>query len=810
MGLLSCCTPYLALQLFAMISAVQTLTTERSTLSMPLNVMIWTAGIYKKDIDLVPLLSEVLPRYSPPLDSDTPAHDVQMHINYVHKEAPKSFTDNYSNYIVKQEKDSDGYYTIIINEFASFLEKELEQTGFKTGHPVGDTFSLPILIVNLPQLPKHMFVAHAPAVDEYMTDKCSLSVIANVAFIDFSARACDLHAFITHNAKQVRWFAPDLAQPYPFTFPTAEEAVYTPPKGAYNSHLSSRMMGVVTSAVQSLSTGSLKWRPTHSTVKIFCPIIILKSGGIVENGSERRIHPNLPVIKKWLSSLLLPSQELVLVSADHFVDEHPMLSVAIAAAHMTFASVVRGARGEEHVERVPYIDSNVLFHELTTVGDSLCNMLLMQTGHGEMLHNLILAEMLNNQTALAASYGSKTVRKKAEISAEDRLLKTAVVVPIFVLSDLHIHNERHLNTHNSGKESASAASASASASASSSAPAATPREPPVQPLLDKDTPVAVDTDSSSVIVVHSSAGFVSTFSPYTRNWRDDVDLTDVDSLVAEGLTRALTGLNAPHAQLQDAKDTLDITWTHGSHPFHPFGYLPPEAKSDSHHGVLAGASRRSILISRSHRALQRAGAVLGRFAALAGEIDQVHRFIHSVNWSVPGGGRSLEAKGMAAGSLGPGEVALNVDKDLPSLLHEKITDSSAKQSLLSDKLSDLRKGFLTGSLGVIESSFTALERMLEDLEAYLDQIETEVHAQMKNCHIAFDYDRHLSQIAPVRSADKGLPGGKGSNARTAGAGSGTSMGGAFLALVGVVVFAGVVGGLWYLSTYMLERAKKMK
>ena len=82
-------------------------------------------------------------------------------------------------------------------------------------------------------------------------------------------------------------------------------------------------------------------------------------------------------------------------------------------------------------------------------------------------------------------------------------------------------------------------------------------------------------------------------------------MTDVDSLIAEGLTRALTGLNAPYAQLQESKDTLDLTWTHGAHPFYPFGYLPPEAKPDTHHGVLAAASRRTILASRCHRYYRR-------------------------------------------------------------------------------------------------------------------------------------------------------------------------------------------------------------
>ena len=65
------------------------------------------------------------------------------------------------------------------------------------------------------------------------------------------------------------------------------------------------------------------------------------------------------------------------------------------------------------------------------------------------------------------------------------------------------------------------------------------------------------------MVVHSSSGMVATFSPYTHVWRNRVDLTDVDSLIAEGLTRALTGLNAPYAQLQEAKGR-DFSYAHPS------------------------------------------------------------------------------------------------------------------------------------------------------------------------------------------------------------------------------------------------------
>ena len=297
-----------------------------------------------------------------------------------------------------------------------------------------------------------------------------------------------------------------------------------------------------------------------------------------------------------------------------------MLSVAVASAHMAYSTLVDaggasplggGVQQQQHIERIPYIDSAVLLRELTTVGDSLCNMLLKQTGHGELVHNMILTEMLNNQSTLVASYGTKPVRKQAELAALEKSLKTAVVVPIFVLSDLHIHHERQKNTNadatekkvekKTGKKKVEdedvllpvqpllnkvemsslkisdiilfkppILSATLLLTFILSHPHSSPLipshpatlssplihsliSPLIPPIYSKDSPVAVATDSRSAIVVHSSSGMVATFSPYTHAWRNRVDLTDVDSLIAEGLTRALTGLNAPYAQLQEAK-----------------------------------------------------------------------------------------------------------------------------------------------------------------------------------------------------------------------------------------------------------------
>lgn len=181
-----------------------------------------------------------------------------------------------------------------------------------------------------------------------------------------------------------------------------------------------------------MNNGDIEWYPSHSTEKIYCPIVILRNSNDNDNTDtndknininsitkhQQQQQPNLNSIRKYITSVLLPHQDIVLVSSDHYIDEHPLLSVALASSYMTYITTIHNSNNGnsnsntnnnsnndgnddvnninndifndnnnnnnnspiEHIEKVPYIDSNLLFHQLISVGDNLCDLLLHQTG----------------------------------------------------------------------------------------------------------------------------------------------------------------------------------------------------------------------------------------------------------------------------------------------------------------------------------------------------------------------------------------------------------------------------------------------
>jgi hypothetical protein len=112
-----------------------------------------------------------------------------------------------------------------------------------------------------------------------------------------------------------------------------------------------------------------------------------------------------------------------------------------------------------------------------------------------------------------------------------------------------------------------------------------------------------------------------------------MDLTDVDSLIAEGLTRALTGFAAPHTQLQESKDIVDLTWTHGVHPFRPFGKLPAEGSDPDAARAITRAARRTMLVARAHHVMKRAHDISERTQGLNSETASAFHTLMAIKGS---------------------------------------------------------------------------------------------------------------------------------------------------------------------------------
>ena len=594
--------------LFCQFFSISSLVSNDPVLPVPLNVVVWTSGLNRiLPAALKTQLEIILPRYFPAIEAGKPMHDIQLLLNYEVNIVTDSFQLNYETFIKTTPVHTNGFHMILIDQLTSFLQEEVKAGALGSSLNQADIFTLPILILNTEKVAKHMIVHSADRVGE-----CAMSVLSSVAFLDLNAKVCDVTKSVSHESGLVRWSTPALSAPFPFTYLLSKEAAYRPENQVYSNHLTARIAGLVTSAIQVMSTGNLNWRPSHATERIFCPIVIMRNN----NSGTINAQPDLIAIQRWLKSILLPHQEVVLVSTDHYIDEHPQISVAIASSHMTFAASVLGnlERPDAHVERIPFIDTNLLFHELSNVGDRLCDLLLHQTGHSEVLNALLESESIREQESNLTAPKIKAGR--SDLTSKEKAWRAAVIVPVFVISDLHIHHERLLSSATSGRQSAH--------------PSARP-DIPVQPLFNKNEAIAIDSDSSSVLVLHTSESVVSTFSPHTKSWKES-DLTDLDSLIAEGLTRALTGFTAPHAQLSEPFDIIDLTWTHGPHPFSPFGHLS-STSLDSEHSIFSTSIRRSILIARAHRAMQRSISVSHRATAIETEISDAFRYLHSLHGS---------------------------------------------------------------------------------------------------------------------------------------------------------------------------------
>ena len=253
--------------------------------------------------------------------------------------------------------------------------------------------------------------------------------------------------------------------------------------------------------------------------------------------------------------------------------------------------------------------------------------------------------------------------------------------------------------------------------------------------------------------------------------------------------------------------------------------------------------------------MQRALKVVQRTSALQQEIDQVLIYLQNLKGSNDKQSAAAIVESIHT-HLGPGESVLDVDKFLASTMQSRLTDVLGKQNTLIEQMEALRKSLEEGeaSLKPIESAFHTLDYSMEILEAFIEQSETEVHAQMKNCHLSFDAaisSPYLSQIKPfsstsktrktppqrppqtIPSPTKNIPttattsaGGKPSVSSTGystkydkskivgtkkPSSSGRQGASSYVLVIMGLVFLGiVVFGIWKVSTYTLERAKKMK
>ena len=92
---------------------------------------------------------------------------------------------------------------------------------------------------------------------------------------------------------------------------------------------------------------------------------------------------------------------------------------------------------------------------------------------------------------------------------------------------------------------------------------------------------------------------------------------------------------------------------------------------------------------------------------------------------------------------------LDTTTELPELLLAHAKSVRKESDRLLEKVHLLRAAFKNGKLDHILEIFTSLEGSMDSTESYIEDVETGMHLQLKNCHVAFDVDPHL--VDQVRS-----------------------------------------------------------
>ena len=363
-----------------------------SVLSFPLHVDIWIAASesdYNQiSKNLVTNLGDTLPFYSPVVydsisggDSFRKRSDVQFSLAYkVHFVKPDIIA-LYEKFVKETlATNSVGEREIRVNEIANFLN-ELRIDSIQTSG--GAIFNLPIMILDSKSIVDHLIHNGDPK-------RCTNTVIANMLFLDLSAKVCGEENSAFHGDVFNRRKSPTHENPWRLL----DSAQLLQKSEKYRNKVINRVTGVVLSAIQSLSSGVSKREIAHSTDLIYIPIVVMRHGSLdpidvdsteaIKNSKKSLfVEPNVKKIEEWVKNLLLPGQRVVVVTTTHYIDEHPQLAVAFASAQMTYTNV-RAIQGlSANAQSVPFIDTHQLFAELSKVGDTLIDQLLSAAGHKE-------------------------------------------------------------------------------------------------------------------------------------------------------------------------------------------------------------------------------------------------------------------------------------------------------------------------------------------------------------------------------------------------------------------------------------------
>ena len=92
---------------------------------------------------------------------------------------------------------------------------------------------------------------------------------------------------------------------------------------------------------------------------------------------------------------------------------------------------------------------------------------------------------------------------------------------------------------------------------------------------------------------------------------------------------------------------------------------------------------------------------------------------------------------------GTEDKLLDTNVVLPEMILTTIKENKVYVEILLSRLTSLNKAFTEKKVNSILDTISFFDTKVDEFESYIEKIETEMHLQLNNCHVAFDVDPHL-------------------------------------------------------------------
>lgn len=703
---------------FACCSIAHELKYAIGNVKIPLHINVWLIGDDTSEyVKLEETLNELFPVHNP-IDGIGVEFNHEYHVNF----GGLSLLETYKKLIIDETVDTEAVLKLI-SSLQTTIASDMK---FLPSHN-----NLPIVIV----LPNSLLPSHS--VQFSSSYYCSQTVVDDVLFVDLSANSCDLSNVIgKENAFGASGFTSNVFGTL-FASKSGEKSISLKAE----MYTLSRISSIVISAARKFSVGNaLQYLPAYSAQRVLVPIVFLRSGSSSGQPKTFLGDEQTSAIQLWLQNILLPSQSAVILTANHFVEDHPQLSIALASASRWYA-----AKSEEddkiHI-KVPYLDSAQLLTELAQIGDNLCRRLLVDGGHGYVDDTLLEVEAFFQALADGEEKGpsslSYTQYDRYGIGDDmyyHRHMRRAsgetIIAPVFVLSDILL-GKRDSDEDDDGMVSS-----------------------PIHPLFDMEHHVV--SRRGMTMVMHTSRVDVSVHKPASGGWHQ-LEISDVAKSIAEGLATNVAGLRPLH---QDGRGGVDLTWADGSHPFAPFGRIhtrPLAASIAKTHisSVISWTSRRGIAISRGMTAISKLLNIGDRASSF------VLEFSRPLSLLLPPSRRESNRSRDKA-PLVPYRLDVSVEdntdlivqyimypvafvdelatsESMPSEIVSVVADQRELVRALVMQIADIKQFLEEGASLLSASHVSTAENNVEVLEARFLEMERRIKETMDRCQFASEGD----------------------------------------------------------------------